>query len=289
MDTFAGYPYSFAGFIDYSNCYHPVAIPWLLVGIGVSIGTVVSVIPQLQKFVQKRSNYGMNTLTICLISYGQIINFVNYFCLHSADFVGIVTCPFTMYAPRLVTFLNLFLLWYMYLGNVYLNFIYFDKQPRENRTMNFIRIERKFQLMLTFILFITNFATLAAFSILGFLHGYASSSLRYYGTVLGTAGGVLAACQYLPQMITTCRVKGPGSLSMLLLAIQVPGGLLNVSFMAFANHDHWATWLPIFVAAIQQGILLAICIIFTIRNKHQHHPLSEDPLLTDSSTINHTH
>lgn len=284
MDTFLGYDYSFAGFIDYSKCYHPVAIPWLLVGIGVGTGTIVSVIPQLHKFIVKRSNYGMNTLTMCMISYGQIINFVNYLALHSADFVGVHHSPFTSYMPRLVTFFNLFLLWYMYLANVFLNFIFFDKQPRSSRPMSAIRLERKLQLIITAILFIADFISQIIYVVFGTIHGFSCSPLRYYGTILGAIGGVFAVCQYIPQMVTTCKIKGPGSLSMLLLAIQAPGGLLSVSFMAFANKDHWTTWLPIFVAACQQGILLGICIFYTLRHRSLHHSLNETPLLTDAAS-----
>jgi hypothetical protein len=72
-------------------------------------------------------------------------------------------------------------------------------------------------------------------------------------------------------MITTCKIKSSGSLSLLLLAIQCPGGLINSIFMIFGQGDNWTTWLSILAAAIQQGILLVICLVFSAKKKQRRH------------------
>ena len=276
MDTFVGYKYSWAGFIDYSNCYHKVEPIWIVVGVGITLGTVISVIPQLWNFVKNRSSYGLNSFTVATTSIGQYVNVLNYVCLHGADFIGMISHPCTVFLPRLLSFINIFMLWYMYIGNTFLNFIFFDKQPRQRRTKKDIKLDYKVNLSFSLGLNVTNFVLTALYIIFGLFYGFESESLRRYGHILGTTGGVIAFAQYAPQMYTTCKLQDPGSLSLVLLAIQAPGGTINTLFLAIGNKDNWTTWLPLFVGATQQFILLFICIFFVCRNKKKRAQLALD-------------
>jgi uncharacterized protein with PQ loop repeat len=267
MDTFVGYEYSWAGFTDYSNCYHEVKPLWIVIGATITLGTVVSVIPQLAKFIKNRSSYGLNSFTITATSLGQFVNVLNYVALHAADFVGIITHPITVSLPRLLSFINLFTLWYMFLGNTFLNFIFFDKKPRERRNKDDIKANYKVNLIFSLGLNITTFILINLFIIFGMVFGFNEGFLRKYGYILGTSGGVLAFAQYVPQMYTTCKLQDPGSLSLILLAIQAPGGTINTLFLAIGNKDNWTTWLPLLVGASQQFILLFICIFFMCKNR----------------------
>lgn len=267
MDTFVGYKYSWSGFIDYSNCYHKVEPIWIAVGIGVTLGTVISVIPQLFNFVKNRSSYGLNSFTVTATSIGQFVNVLNYVCLHAADFVGVISRPFSVYMPRLLSFINIFALWYMYIGNTFLNFIFFDKKPRGRRNVQDIKIDYKANLTFSLFLNITNFILIVLYIVFGMIYGFHEHFIRRYGYILGTAGGFVAIAQYAPQMFTTCKLQDPGSLSLILLAIQAPGGTINTLFLAIGNKDNWTTWLPLLVGATQQFILLIICIFFICKNK----------------------
>jgi len=114
MDEFRGYEYSFNGFVDYGACYHEVGSLWQAIGWVIFFGTVVSIIPQIISLVKNRTSYGLNPLTVFLTSWGQFVLALNYVCLHSADFVGIFQYSFTRWIPRLSTFINLFILWFLY-------------------------------------------------------------------------------------------------------------------------------------------------------------------------------
>jgi uncharacterized protein with PQ loop repeat len=99
------------------------------------------------------------------------------------------------------------------------------------------------------------------------LSGFASHVGMAYGSILGTIASFMVIFQYLPQMITTCKMKSPGSLSIWLMAIQAPGGTANALFMWLGQGDSWTTWSSILAASVQMWILLTISIFFTIRKR----------------------
>lgn len=266
MDTFRGYDYSFSGFIDYTKCYKEVNVLWLVVGLCIFVGTVISVIPQLYNYVKLRSNFGINSLAVFMISFSQWVQTMNYFCLHNADFAGITRAQFKRWFPRLVSFLNIFILWYIYLGNTFLNLIFFDKEPRKLRPQETIKRDRIVNVTFMLLLHILSFIVILVFYIIGPPIGFASNAMFYYGSVLGTMGGVITVIQYIPQMITTCKVQGPGSLSLILLCIQAPGGLTNSAFMIFGTGENWSTWFPTLMGALQQCVLIIIIVFFMCKN-----------------------
>jgi uncharacterized protein with PQ loop repeat len=85
------------------------------------------------------------------------------------------------------------------------------------------------------------------------------------GRTIGTITTCIVVVQYVPQMVTTCRLRGPGSLSIALMAIQAPGGTLNALFMWLAQGDDWTTWISIEAASVQMFILLANSSYFKCR------------------------
>ncbi|EAX98323.1 hypothetical protein TVAG_176930 [Trichomonas vaginalis G3] len=266
MDTFLGYDYSWAGFIDYSKCYKEVNVIWLAVGLCVFVGTIISVIPQLYNYVKLRSNYGVNPIAVFMINFSQWVQTMNYFCLHAADFTGLTTASFQVWLPRLVSFLNIFSLWYIYLGNTFLNLIFFDKEPHPNRRIESIRVARITNVFFMVLLHVLSFLAILIFYCIGAPKGFASKPQFYYGSILGTMGGVITVIQYIPQIITTCKVQGPGSLSLILLCIQAPGGLTSAAFLIFGTRENWTTWFPTLMGALQQCVLIVIILFFMCKN-----------------------
>lgn len=108
--------------------------------------------------------------------------------------------------------------------------------------------------------------------------GFTDGLIIGYGRSLGTLASVVTFIQYLPQIYTTYKLKSSGSLSMIMLSIQCPGGYFNCLFMAFGQKNDWSIWLPYFVAATQQLILLLMCIYFKCCQKRK--------LLADEETSN---
>ena len=130
MDKFRGYSTSFSGFIDYNACYHTVDVIWNIVAGCIFVGTVISVIPQIVSFIKKRTSFGFNPITVFVTSWGQFIVVLNYICLHSADFIGLFQYGIKTWLPRLMTFINLFILWFLYSSVPYFLFIFSDFASR---------------------------------------------------------------------------------------------------------------------------------------------------------------
>jgi uncharacterized protein with PQ loop repeat len=101
--------------------------------------------------------------------------------------------------------------------------------------------------------------------LLAMRNGFNSREIQDYGRILGGFATILVFFQYLPQMITTWQLQGPGALSITLMCVQAPGGLANALFLWMGQKNHWTTWLSIFVAAIQMLILLVMCLWFKFR------------------------
>lgn len=95
-----------------------------------------------------------------------------------------------------------------------------------------------------------------------YLSGWANS--------LGLMAALLAGFQYIPQIWTTYRLKHVGSLSIPMMCIQTPGGLLfAASLFARLGWGGWSSWGIYLLTALMQGILLYLAILYEIRRQPQ--------------------
>ncbi|KAF7715667.1 Uncharacterized protein PECH_001543 [Penicillium ucsense] len=89
------------------------------------------------------------------------------------------------------------------------------------------------------------------------------SALEGWANFLGVFAAVLASIQYFPQIYTTWRIRGVGSLSIPMMCIQTPGGLLWAgSLAARTGIKGWSIWGVIVVTAVLQGVLLSMAVYF---------------------------
>lgn len=258
---------TYTGFVDYSKFFEPPSIIWIAVGSIIFIGSVISVIPQIVTILKHRSSYGLNIISIFVTSVSQFILLINVFCFHIEDFMGFLQFPFIQIIPRFLTFLITFGLWICFLAIPFLTMIFYDKErprsqsPAEQKRNHLMTILLSSLVPSISIVFLISYFFIAA------KNGFNSSIVLYYGGICGSISTIIGFAQYVPQMITTCSIEGPGSLSLLLLFIQAPGGTANALFMAIAQGDHWTTWLSIFSASIQQFILIAIILYYKCKKR----------------------
>lgn len=276
---------AFTGFVDYSRFFEALSIVWIAVGSIIFIGSAISVIPQIITILKRSSSYGLNVISIFVTSVSQFILLINVFCFHIEDFMGFLQFPFIQIIPRFLTFLITFGLWICFLTIPFLTMIFFDKErprsqsPAEQKKSQVTTISLACLVPLISIIF------LLSYFILGLKNGFRSSTILYYGGICGSISTIVGFAQYVPQMITTCSIKGPGSLSLLLLFIQAPGGTANALFMAIAQGDHWTTWLSIFSASIQQFILIAIILYYKCKKRGKISDEIKDSQLYPSYTV----
>jgi hypothetical protein len=102
--------------------------------------------------------------------------------------------------------------------------------------------------------------------------------LTAWADFLGVMAAVLAAIQYFPQIWTTYRLKHVGSLSIPMMCIQTPGGLLfAASLYARLGPAGWSTWAIYLLTAVMQGCVLGLGIYYEIAaRQHERQQLTPD-------------
>ncbi|KAK6087605.1 hypothetical protein SCUP234_01763 [Seiridium cupressi] len=91
----------------------------------------------------------------------------------------------------------------------------------------------------------------------------APSYLGAWANVLGILSAALAAIQYIPQIWMTYRLKHAGSLSIPMMCVQTPGGLLfAASLGARLGWEGWSSWGVYVLTAIMQGIVLCMALSY---------------------------
>lgn len=78
----------------------------------------------------------------------------------------------------------------------------------------------------------------------------------------GLMSTMLTVVKYVPQILTTYRLKHPGTLSVGMMCIQTPGGFVFTATLFFTKGSHWSSWMSYFTAAMLQGSLLALCVYY---------------------------
>jgi len=90
-----------------------------------------------------------------------------------------------------------------------------------------------------------------------------------YAQFLGLASAILIVLQWAPQIYTTWKLKSQGSLSIMMLLLQIPGALLVIFFQGVVNKADPTTWAPYVFGCIEQIILVAMCAAFYFRNRNR--------------------
>ncbi|KAK5987975.1 hypothetical protein PT974_12111 [Cladobotryum mycophilum] len=94
------------------------------------------------------------------------------------------------------------------------------------------------------------------------------NQLNFWANFLGVMAAALAAVQYIPQIYMTYRLKHVGSLSIPMMCIQTPGGLLfAASLFARLGMEGWSTWAIYLLTAAMQGTVLFLGIYFEITRR----------------------
>lgn len=91
----------------------------------------------------------------------------------------------------------------------------------------------------------------------------------WIGFILGLIGTVAVIVQWAPQIWTTFKLGSSGSLSVVMLIIQLPGTVAVIYFQAYVNKAHWSTVLPYIVSVVEFVILISLCFFYMARDRYQ--------------------
>lgn len=88
-----------------------------------------------------------------------------------------------------------------------------------------------------------------------------------WAAFLGSSATLLAAGQYLPQIVHTARTKLVGSLSIPMMCLQVPGSAIFVYSLALQPGTDWSSLAAYVLTGVLQLVLLVLCVAWTFRQK----------------------
>jgi uncharacterized protein with PQ loop repeat len=115
------------------------------------------------------------------------------------------------------------------------------------------------------------------------------SHLTFWANFLGVMAAVLAAIQYIPQIWTTYHLKHVGSLSIPMMCIQTPGGLLfAASLFGRLGWAGWSTWGIYILTAAMQGVVLFLGVYYELaarREQQEHRGLASSSANDQSSGL----
>lgn len=86
--------------------------------------------------------------------------------------------------------------------------------------------------------------------------GSSSPAVKTLSSVMGLGSVVSTFLIWLPQIYSVYALKGPGSLSVLMLLLQAPGALAVAIYQGALQHEGWGVWVPYVAVFVQEVIIL---------------------------------
>lgn len=221
----------------------------------ITLGIIVSYLPQYRRICIKKTSEGLSTNFLFLGSCSSIFTLTNIILVSSKArhccYIGALN------------FFNCL--------NSQLNLIQIGIQCTcAILILVFVLVETRYSIKqdkeeYAKIVIVGNFVALhGVLSIIEVFIGLISSHtiLITIAQINGILSALLTMMKYVPQIITTYRLKHPGTLSIGMMCIQTPGGLIFTMTLFFTKGSHWSSWVSYLVAALLQGTLLLLCIYY---------------------------
>ena len=252
------------GFLDYHFAFPIVRVLWTIIGTIFFLINFGSYIPEIMLMIRNKSNEGISMLFCICNSTNQALLLLNVISLNFAEGIGIFQYPITYTFAALITFLTLFFQWLLFLPVVYLNFIYNDQSSMKNETKE----AKRHQWRMVCIYLIINAVLFSLFLIIwltmGCQKGFMSHIVRTMGSMAGIISATIEVLQFIPQFITTFKLRDSGSLSLAMLSVQGPSLVCSSLFMWLALGEEWTTYVCVMIDGLALISLLVICLLFKL-------------------------
>ena len=222
------------------------SIVGIVLGFGLSVGSILTYVPQLYNIIKNKSVQGISEPSLILMNIGMmclnmnlVIRSWNYF-----------FCQSFQCFSNLLPLINVTISWLM-TCIYYIIYITYKIKNTEKRAISALKYTW------TYFLFAILIITLA----LGEKIENNSTFFGTYEKVLGVSSAVLNSLVYLPQIYVLLRDKNNGNISILMYALQTPGNLLLIVFhILFGNPI--TTWLTYLVVLFEQLVILVLLLFF---------------------------
>jgi len=267
------------------SCYYEPTTINITVAVFLIVGTIISYIPQYVAIIKARSSEGINFLMLAMALSSGFLTAINSGIL---KWQSVVCClglnsaeciKNNLATEQLLSALLCSLVLYA------LFVVYYDIRPTLSETRE-VRAKKKRISIITF------FGVLVGSIIISAVCGTLYYDVHLRGTILanvaqglGIASSILITLQWAPQIWTTYKLKDPGSLSIVMLLLQMPGALLVMFFQSILNSADVTTWAPYAFLFIEELILVVMCLYYTIRKKRNPHTSEQRRLLDEVETV----
>lgn len=246
----------FAEILIQMNIYEEV------MGILLIIGCILAVIPQHVRLLRTKSSEGLSYMYLFLSQINQFSSVINAVLLKFGQIRACFAVGLGKCTPSVLTLYQLFGIWAINFPIYWWFLLYFKLDGTASK---------KREWMAARVLFGVFFLYGVAVSVVSYallhVYGECGNAVLYFGFSMGMTSTVLTVVQWTPQIWQTWRMQDGGSLSTLMLCLQAPGSLVIVYFLVFSSQENWTTWLPYFVSALEQFLLLGMLVFFKIRTR----------------------
>jgi uncharacterized protein with PQ loop repeat len=243
----------------------------IILGIGLIIGSILSYGPQYYSIWRRKSTEGLNIGTIALGVWASSCILMNFLYLKwgvkhaccSQD--GFGKClAHTLDGQQIAVTAACVVVWCV----MWLWYFKVDESPEVIRPLEELQQRERLKRLVR--LGVAGTMGFVVFNIVlaGLLNVVwkAGAVASWIGFLLGILGTICVVVQWAPQIWTTWKLQAVGSLSILMLIIQLPGTLLVIYFQGVLNKAHWSTLLPYAVTAAEFTILIGLCGFFMTRD-----------------------
>ncbi|KAK6892098.1 hypothetical protein K6H09_003854 [Candida tropicalis] len=237
------------------NLYDGASTVNFVFSILISIGIIISYIPQYRRIIIKRTSEGLSTNFLFLGSCSSIFTLTNIILVSSKarhccaigalDTFNCINSQLNLFQIGIQCTCAILILVLV---------LVITKHSIKQDKAEYKRIENVGKLV----------AAHGIISLLQITIGFSTNSTVLYtiANINGLLSASLTVIKYVPQIYTTYRLKHPGTLSIGMMCIQTPGGFIFTATLYFAKGSHWSSWVSYLVAALLQGTLLLLCFYY---------------------------
>jgi len=236
----------------------------LAVGIILSLGSIISFLPQYYKIIKHGNVDGIS-------HWSQGLNNISAFCAFFGafmlDYQIFRDCSSNPTCGRdLMPFIQLFFVWICPLVNYIIFIKYFNKNyisfsgkriQEHHKVWGFFAfyvIVFLFCFTMTTIVLVANWESWEEHGIL-------------FGRILSILSTVITSFVWIPQIANTWKTKEVGSLSLLSLGIQSIGSFIIFIYQVEISNASWYIGIPYLVSSSFQAFLLVLGLIFNRRKR----------------------
>ncbi|AEO66381.1 cde4ee2a-167b-4e66-b802-1046edcaa23e [Thermothielavioides terrestris] len=256
----------------------------LIVSIVILIGLLISYLPQHVRIIKRRTSEGISPYFVLLGTTSATSAFANILLLPKSR--QDVACCKELEAFHCVAGLlgiaQLGVQWICFTFIFVLFLVFFRYHAVYDAENEELEGESPRWQTALLVASLTLLHGLAVIVVTGILSTTAKEHLAIWANVLGVMAALLAAVQYIPQIWTTYHLKHVGSLSIPMMCIQTPGGLVfAASLFARLGWAGWSSWGIFVLTATMQGILLCLAVYYEVQAhaRRSETPKSPSPIL----------